>query len=89
MGLVHATCVALGIATDNDAVKRVMADAASAKRSSHILRRAGHARHLTDLEEIASMKIKRDLNPADVGTHYSSAAIIKLFESHFRGAPTT
>ena len=80
---IHATCIGV----DNDAVQRIASDAASAKRALHILRRLGHTRWLTDQEVIAAIKVVRDLNLADIGTHYTTAAILKRFERHTRGEP--
>ena len=68
------------IAGDNDATLKIASDAASAKRALHILRRMGHTRWLTDLSEIAAVKIARDLNAADIGTHYSTRDVLSAFE---------
>ena len=50
------------------------------------MRRLGHTRHLTDNEEVTALKIPRDLNVADCGTHYNTAQINRSFEAWFRGA---
>ena len=86
MGAARATCLPTIIATDNDATRRIAADAASAKRAQHIMRRLGHTRHLVDNKEVEALKVPRHLNVADVGTHYSTSIILKQFKSWFRGA---
>ena len=73
------------IGGDNDATLRIAADAASAKRGLHIMRRIAHTRYLTEMNSIRGAKIKRDLNLADAGTHYITGAILKRWESYFRG----
>ena len=86
IGLMDILLDATLIATDNDATLRIASDAASAKRALHILRRLGHTRHLVDLGEIIAGQIPRDLNVADLGTHYSTSAILKAFKKWCRGA---
>ena len=78
----HATL----IGTDNDATRRIVSDAAAAKRALHILRRLGHTRHLVDMGEIEAGQMPRDLNVADLGTHYFTQPILKAFEKWCRGA---
>ena len=48
MGYAAATNLPLVIGADNDATLRIAADAASAKRALHLLRRVWHARWQTD-----------------------------------------
>ena len=73
------------IGADNDATLRIAADAASAKRAIHILRRMWHTRWLTDNNTIAGIKLDRDLNLADLGTHYSARDVIAYFEPQLMG----
>ena len=84
----YASCVELPlvIGADNDATLRIAADAASAKRAIHILRRMWHTRWLTDNDKIAGIKLDRDLNLADLGTHYSARDVIAYFEPQLMGS---
>ena len=75
---------AVAIATDNDATLRIASDAASAKRAFHILRRMARTRHLVDSGIIAAIKIARDLNLADLGTHYNAGHLHKYFRYKLR-----
>ena len=76
---------AIVIGVDNDATIRIASDAASAKRALHILRRLGHARYMTDNNDITARKIDRALNVADVGTHYLTGTEMRTLESRLRG----
>ena len=38
-----------------------------------------HTRHITDLEIIVAVKVMRDLNLADIGTHYCTRDILDYF----------
>ena len=49
------------------------------RRALHILRRLGHSRHLTDLGIIKALKIDRDINLADCGTHYCTTTEMQYF----------
>ena len=40
----------------------------------------GHTRWLTALSEIIAVKIARDLNASDIGTHYSPRDVRSAFE---------
>ena len=86
MGASYCTIHATGIGTDNDATRRIAADAASAKRAQHIMRRLGHTRHLTDLGVIVAKKIARDFNVADAGTHYCTKDVLHAFDKKLRNA---
>ena len=85
MGYAELTEHATIIGGDNDATLRIAADAASAKRGLHIMRRIAHTRYLTEQEAIRGLKVKRDLNLADAGTHYITNAITRRFEPVLRG----
>ena len=74
------------IGGDNDATLRIATDAASAKRALHIRRRLGHVRQLTIAKKIKGVKVKRDHNISDVGTHYVVKEILTRFRRHLRGA---
>ena len=80
MGHAEATELPTLIFGDNDATLRIAADAGSAKRALHILRRMGHSRYLTDLGAIRGSKVPRELNLADIGTHYSTRDVLSAFE---------
>jgi hypothetical protein len=86
MGHASAVTQAMLIGADNDATLRIAHDAASAKRALHILRRVGHTRYLTDQGAIKGLKVDRELNLADVGTHYCSREVMAYFEAQLRGA---
>ena len=75
-------CTAIG--GDNDAVIKIASDAASAKRALLVLRRMGHARWQTDNGDIAAVKLPRELNAADTGTHYCTREILAKFERALR-----
>ena len=84
-GYAILTELATVIATDNDATLRIASDAASAKRAMHILRRMVHTRGLTDKGLIKAIKVKRDLNYADAGTHYLTKTVASYFGCALRG----
>jgi hypothetical protein len=84
-GYAILTAMPTVIATDNDATLRIASDAASAKRAMHILRRMVHTRGLTDKGLIKALKVKRDLNYADAGTHYLTKAAAAYFACALRG----
>ena len=84
-GYALLTELATVIATDNDATLRIASDAASAKRAMHILRRMVHTRGITDKDLIKAIKVKRDLNYADAGTHYLAKATASYYGAAFRG----
>jgi hypothetical protein len=86
MGLAAEVGPPIVIATDNDATLRIASDAASAKRALHILRRLAFTRHATDLARITAIKIDRALNLADLGTHYSTRAVLAGLGARLRGA---
>ena len=86
MGHAKATELPTIIFGDNDATLRIAADAGSAKRALHILRRMGHSRYLTDLGLILGAKIPRELNLADIGTHYCTREILSRFFDKCHGA---
>ena len=83
-GFMHAILAATLICTDNDATMRIASDAASAKRALFILRRLGHTRHLTELDVIKAMKISREFNVADAGTHYCTKDVFLAFDKKLR-----
>jgi hypothetical protein len=58
------------ILTDNDAVKRIASNAASAKRSLMVLRRLAFVLHLTEQEEIIAVHVSGKLNLSNFGTKY-------------------
>ena len=84
-GYAILTELATVIATDNDATLRIASDAASAKRAMHILRRMVHTRGITDKGWIKAIKVKRDLNYADSGTHYLTKSAAAYFGCALRG----
>ena len=84
MGYAEWVKNAVAIATDNDATLRIASDAASAKRAFHILRRMARTRHLVESGIIAAIKIARDLNLADLGTHYNAGHLHKYFRYKLR-----
>ena len=45
-----------------------------------------HTRWLTDNDKIAGIKLDRDLNLADLGTHYSARDVIAYFEPQLMGS---
>ena len=51
----------------------------------HILRRMVHTRGITDKGWIKALKVKRDLNYADAGTHYLTKPVAAYFGSALRG----
>jgi hypothetical protein len=51
-----------------------------------MLIRVGHTRYLTDQGAIQGLKVDRELNLADVGTHYCSREVLAYFEPQLRGA---
>ena len=85
IGYARFTAQAIVIGVDNDATIRIASDAASAKRALHILRRLGHARYMTDNDDITARKIDRALNVADVGTHYLTGTEMRTLEARLRG----
>ena len=46
-----------------------------------------HSRVLTEQQRIKALKIARNLNRSDVGTHYSSRAELASHERALRGEP--
>ena len=85
MGYAQLTVEPCAIGGDNDATLRIAADAASAKRGLHIMRRIAHTRYLTEMGSIRGLKIKRDLNLSDAGTHYITGPLQKKWDPYFRG----
>ena len=71
-----------GLGVDANALARAL-DKSSKKWD---LVNMGHTRHLTDQLVISAVKIARDLNLADVGTHYSSREVLASFERLLRNA---
>ena len=69
-GFASAVQDASPILTDNDAVKRIASNAASAKRSLMVLRRLAFVHHLTEQGEIMAIHLSGKLNLANFGTKY-------------------
>ena len=85
MGYAALTADGVFVVGDNDATLRIAADAASAKRGLHIARRVAHTRYLTTQGRVRGLKVVRDYNYADAGTHYVSRTVAALFDRAFRG----
>ena len=85
MGYANLTANGVYVVGDNDATLRIAADAASAKRGLHIARRVAHTRYLTNRGRVRGLKVQRDYNYADAGTHYLSKNVAAVFDRAFRG----
>ena len=51
----------------------------------HIARRVAHTRYLTTQGRVRGIKVKRDYNYADAGTHYLAKPVAAVFDKAFRG----